>query len=272
MKTAPLRDSTGAYPVSAGRSLRCLRCNRTIPSLPAESLGCECGNVYVDVGYRRVSIEDEGRVVALVDGPVPTVYSPGDCPVGCGELVFATAEPSGQVLTYCSSCGCAWRRPEQVATQERTTVPEDFGARLVRAADLAEVEAAGLAAFVAARYERPGWSGPDECPWPLRACDAYAIDAAAAWRHLKSVAERTGANVRADEAMKRVSVALGPALSTTRLTAWIVSEGDCRSVLHVDLARPTTLSSAETRRLHEFVERIPSGMRAAVPAIAKPTE
>jgi hypothetical protein len=37
---------------------KCLRCGGIIPSQPTDNVGCECGNVFIDVDYFRLAIED----------------------------------------------------------------------------------------------------------------------------------------------------------------------------------------------------------------------
>jgi hypothetical protein len=47
---------------------RCLNCGGVIPSIPEDSIGCECGKVFIDKDYRRLIVEnlDEFEVVRKV--------------------------------------------------------------------------------------------------------------------------------------------------------------------------------------------------------------
>jgi hypothetical protein len=47
---------------------RCLNCCGVIPSIPEDSIGCECGKVFIDKDYRRLIVEnlDEFEVVRKV--------------------------------------------------------------------------------------------------------------------------------------------------------------------------------------------------------------
>jgi len=37
---------------------RCKNCGGIIPSLPKDSIGCECSNVFIDIDYHRLDVED----------------------------------------------------------------------------------------------------------------------------------------------------------------------------------------------------------------------
>lgn len=37
---------------------KCLRCGGIIPSQPTDNVGCKCGNVFIDIDYFRLAIED----------------------------------------------------------------------------------------------------------------------------------------------------------------------------------------------------------------------
>lgn len=37
---------------------RCKNCGETIPSIPEDNIGCECGNVYIDIDFWRLAIKD----------------------------------------------------------------------------------------------------------------------------------------------------------------------------------------------------------------------
>lgn len=38
--------------------LRCGKCGEAIPSQPEDSVGCKCGNIFIDVDYLRLAVED----------------------------------------------------------------------------------------------------------------------------------------------------------------------------------------------------------------------
>ena len=68
-RRVPLKDRDGYYHREPNLWYRCLKCGIAIPADPPESIGCKCGNVYIDVGYGRLSIENEALVEAFVEGP-----------------------------------------------------------------------------------------------------------------------------------------------------------------------------------------------------------
>ena len=37
---------------------KCTKCNDLIPSIPKDNVGCSCGNLFIDIDYFRLSIED----------------------------------------------------------------------------------------------------------------------------------------------------------------------------------------------------------------------
>ena len=37
---------------------KCLKCGEMIPSTPKESMGCKCGNIFIDKEYFRAVVED----------------------------------------------------------------------------------------------------------------------------------------------------------------------------------------------------------------------
>jgi len=37
---------------------RCLYCSGIIPSIPKGNVGCECGNIFIDIDYWRLVIRD----------------------------------------------------------------------------------------------------------------------------------------------------------------------------------------------------------------------
>jgi len=45
------------WPVGEGLFYHCKTCDKTIPSQPPRSSGCECGNIYIDMGAARVAVK-----------------------------------------------------------------------------------------------------------------------------------------------------------------------------------------------------------------------
>mgnify|MGYP001279921899 CR=1 FL=1 len=37
---------------------RCIKCNSIISSVPSKNIGCDCGNVFIDKDYCRLSIDE----------------------------------------------------------------------------------------------------------------------------------------------------------------------------------------------------------------------
>ena len=37
---------------------RCISCGGMIPSIPKDNVGCECGNVFIDIDFWRLAIKD----------------------------------------------------------------------------------------------------------------------------------------------------------------------------------------------------------------------
>lgn len=37
---------------------QCTICNGIVPSQPNDNLGCECGNVFIDIDYFRLAVDD----------------------------------------------------------------------------------------------------------------------------------------------------------------------------------------------------------------------
>ena len=82
------------------------------------------------------------------------IYSAGDCPVcsDSGALLLVTGASGGRVLTYCPACGCTWKHPSDAALPRDAGGLDSFGLRHVRAATMAEIDAAGLRASVRTRH------------------------------------------------------------------------------------------------------------------------
>lgn len=56
-------DPARGYPVSGDLHYECLGCQQRVPSLPHDSVGCTCGNLFIDVDAGRVSVKDVSKVV-----------------------------------------------------------------------------------------------------------------------------------------------------------------------------------------------------------------
>jgi hypothetical protein len=44
---------------------QCLKCGEMVPSTPKESMGCKCGNVFIDKEYFRAIIEDYPQAAVI---------------------------------------------------------------------------------------------------------------------------------------------------------------------------------------------------------------
>ncbi len=57
-------DPSKGYP--AGRNLyyECLVCGDSIPSLPADNMGCRYGNVFIDIDYGRLVVRNDDMLRA----------------------------------------------------------------------------------------------------------------------------------------------------------------------------------------------------------------
>lgn len=49
---------TGEVPKDRDLFYRCRRCGGIIPSPPKDNVGCECGNVFIDIDTWRLAIMD----------------------------------------------------------------------------------------------------------------------------------------------------------------------------------------------------------------------
>lgn len=58
-------DPKKGYPVGPTLFYRCKLCGEVIPSKPDGSIGCSCGNVFIDVDYARVSVKREKDIELL---------------------------------------------------------------------------------------------------------------------------------------------------------------------------------------------------------------
>ena len=55
-------DPSKGYPFGDDLFYECLRCSDVVPSSPEKSTDCSCGNVMIDVGYSRISVQDHSQV------------------------------------------------------------------------------------------------------------------------------------------------------------------------------------------------------------------
>lgn len=101
-------------------------------------------------------------------------FTAGACPVGCGEVAFATPIGGGPVLLFCDSCMCVWPDPAALDGVDDYKQLADYGTTegALRAATRPEIEAADLWPWVVKRREteyrpcgQPGRKG--ELPTPL---------------------------------------------------------------------------------------------------------
>lgn len=59
-------DPAKGWPAGSDVYYECLRCGEVIPSLPAGSRECACGNIAIDVEYGRFVTDDVSQVRAFV--------------------------------------------------------------------------------------------------------------------------------------------------------------------------------------------------------------
>lgn len=51
-------SDTSQVPRGNDLSYKCLQCNAVVPSGPRDSIGCECGNIFIDTDYVRLVVRD----------------------------------------------------------------------------------------------------------------------------------------------------------------------------------------------------------------------
>jgi hypothetical protein len=44
---------------------KCMLCKTIIPSLPDDNIGCDCGNVFIDIDYFRLAVKDYSKIQIL---------------------------------------------------------------------------------------------------------------------------------------------------------------------------------------------------------------
>jgi hypothetical protein len=66
----PLRfDPKKGYPVGPNLFYRCKFCGEVVPSQPADSMGCKCRNIFIDIDYARISIKRDCDIELLEATP-----------------------------------------------------------------------------------------------------------------------------------------------------------------------------------------------------------
>jgi hypothetical protein len=64
MRILPLKvDFANGYPAGTAMFYHCLDCDDFVPSLPGESMGCQCHNVFIDTDAGRLSVKNDRRVM-----------------------------------------------------------------------------------------------------------------------------------------------------------------------------------------------------------------
>ena len=58
-------DPKKGYPVGPNLSYRCKSCGEIIESQPAQSMGCKCQNIFIDMDYARVSVKRDKDIELL---------------------------------------------------------------------------------------------------------------------------------------------------------------------------------------------------------------
>lgn len=95
----PVEYADGPYPRAYCLYYKCLSCGQIIPSMPVDSIGCLCGNIFIDVDYFRLSVNDQSafRVVekiCRVQSGVP------------GEIQEQVRQSLGRLLERCGEGTC----------------------------------------------------------------------------------------------------------------------------------------------------------------------
>ena len=61
---ASISDESEA-PKGQGIYYRCTTCGGVIPSQPDDNVGCECGNLFIDIDYFRLAVRDLSKFEAV---------------------------------------------------------------------------------------------------------------------------------------------------------------------------------------------------------------
>ena len=55
---------TSEAPKGSDIYYRCKRCGGLVPSQPTDNVGCPCGNIFIDIDYFRLAVEDYAQFQA----------------------------------------------------------------------------------------------------------------------------------------------------------------------------------------------------------------
>jgi hypothetical protein len=62
-------DPANGYPAATNLFYECLICGEVVPSLPNDSVACNCKNIMVDIDYGRLSIQDASKSRLFSEAP-----------------------------------------------------------------------------------------------------------------------------------------------------------------------------------------------------------
>jgi hypothetical protein len=60
-------DLRSGFPAGTNLFYACDSCSDVVPSLPTESLGCSCGNLFVDVEFGRLGAREGDHTISLYE-------------------------------------------------------------------------------------------------------------------------------------------------------------------------------------------------------------
>ena len=66
-------DPKLGYPVGKNLYYECTECEDRIPSMPPDSIGCSCGNLFIDVDAGRVSVRRDAHIKLWRRNGVPPI-------------------------------------------------------------------------------------------------------------------------------------------------------------------------------------------------------
>lgn len=55
-------DPKKGYPIGENLFYYCKTCDEVIPSQPADSMGCKCRNIFIDIDYARISVKRDSDI------------------------------------------------------------------------------------------------------------------------------------------------------------------------------------------------------------------
>lgn len=55
-------NPSDGYPARLGHFYECMRCGDVVPSVPKETGGCRCDNIFIDVDAGRIAVKDVSRL------------------------------------------------------------------------------------------------------------------------------------------------------------------------------------------------------------------